>query len=65
MASGSISRGNNATLREAKQASLRSPAQQLIVIPNLKPLYLPEEETQLLQEGTQPQGDQYESSLKN
>lgn len=40
---------------EAKQASLQSPAQQLIVISNIKPLHLPEY-TRLLQEGAQPQG---------
>ena len=28
-----------------------------MVIPNIKPLYLPEEKTQLLQDGAQPQGD--------
>jgi len=43
--------------REAKQASLQSSAQQLIVIPTIKPLYLPKEKTQLLKEGAQPQGD--------
>ena len=41
--------------REAKQASLQSPAQQFIVIPNIKPLCLPEEKTRLLQEEAQPQ----------
>ena len=54
VASESISQGNDASDREAKQASLRSPAQQLIVIPNIKVLYLPEEKIQLLQEGAQP-----------
>ena len=54
MASESISQGNDASDREAKQASLGSSAQQLIVIPNMKPLYLPEEKIQLLQEGAQP-----------
>ena len=43
VASDPISWGNDATDREAKQASLQSPAQQFIVIPNIKPLYLPEE----------------------
>ena len=38
MASDPISQGNNAADREAKQTSLRSPAQQLTVIPNLKSL---------------------------
>ena len=55
--SDSISWGNDVADREAKQASLQSPAQQFIVIPNIKPLYLPEEKTRLLQEGAQPQGD--------
>ena len=55
VASDLISRGNNTTDREAKQASLQSPAQQFIVIPNIKPLYLPEEKTRLLQEEAQPQ----------
>ena len=42
-ASDLISQGKNATDREAKQASLLSLAQQFIVIPNIQPLYLPEE----------------------
>ena len=42
-ASDLISQGKNATDREVKQASLLSLAQQFIVIPNIKPLYLPEE----------------------
>ena len=49
--------GQHAADREAKQASLQSSAQQLIVIPNMKPHYLPEEKaiiTRLLQEGAQP-----------
>ena len=57
VASDPISWGNDATDREAKQASLQSPAQQFMVIPNIKPLYLPEEKTlitRLLQEGAQP-----------
>jgi len=41
--SDSISWGNDVADREAKQASLQSPAQQFIVIPNIKPLYLLEE----------------------
>ena len=49
--------GQHAADREAKQASLQSSAQQLIVIPNIKPLYLPKEKTRLLKEGAQPQGD--------
>ena len=49
--SGPISRSNNTADREAKQASLRSSAQQLLVTPNIKLLYLPKEKTQLLQEG--------------
>ena len=57
VASDSISPGNDASDREAKQASLWSSAQQLIVIPNIKLLYLPEEKSQLLQEGAQLQGD--------
>ena len=40
MASDPISWGKNTADREAKQALQ---AQQLLVIPNLKPLYLPEE----------------------
>ena len=52
-----ISWGNDVADREAKQAALQSPAQQLIVIPNIKLLYLPEEKSQLLQEGAQLQGD--------
>ena len=55
VASDPISWGNDATDREAKQASLQSPAQQFMVIPNIKPLYLPEEKTRLLQEEAQPQ----------
>ena len=57
VASDCISRGNNTADREAKQASLWSPPQQLMVIPNIKLLYLPEGKTRLLQEGIQPQGD--------
>ena len=55
-ASDLISWGNNTADSEAKQASLQSPAQQLIVISNIKPLHLPED-TRLLQEEAQPQGD--------
>ena len=47
MASDPISWGNDTADREAKQASLQSPAQQLIVISNVKPLHLPEENTRL------------------
>ena len=54
-ASDLISWGNDTTDREAKQASLQSPAQQIIVISNIKPLHLPEENTRLLQEGAQLQ----------
>ena len=57
VASNSSSQGNDASDREAKQASLWSSTQQLMVIPNIKLLYLPEEKSQLLQEGAQPQGD--------
>ena len=42
-ASDLITRGNNTTDGEANQASLRSPAQKPIVIPNIKPLHLPGE----------------------
>ena len=52
-----ISRGNHATEREAKQASLQSSAQQCITIPNIKSFYLPKIKTRLLQEEAQPQGD--------
>ena len=55
MTSDSISWGNDVADREAKQASLQSPAQQIIVISNIKPLHLPEENTRLLQEGAQLQ----------
>ena len=41
-ASNHISQDNNAADREAKRASLLSLAQQFIVIPNIKLLYLPE-----------------------
>ena len=57
VASDPISWGDAAADREAKQASLQSPAQQLTVITNINPLYLPKEKTWLLQEGAQPQGD--------
>ena len=57
VASDLISRGNNTTDREAKQASFQLSAQQLIVIPNIKPLHLPEENTWLLPKGAQPEGD--------
>ena len=56
VASDLISWGNNTADREAKP-SLQLSAQQLIVIPNIKPLYLPKEKTRLLKEGAQPQGD--------
>ena len=56
-ASDLISQGNNSIDREANQASLRSPAQQPIVIPSIKPLHLPRENPRLLQEGAQLQGD--------
>ena len=57
VASDPNSQGNNTADRETKQASLLSPPQQLTVIPNIKPLYLPEGKTRWLQEGIQSQGD--------
>ena len=57
MPSDPISRGNNAAESEEKQASPWSSAHQLIVVPNIKTLYLPEENAWLLQERAQPQGD--------
>ena len=51
-ASDLISQGKNATDREAKQASLLSLAQQFIVIPNIKPLYLPEEKNTVITRGS-------------
>ena len=57
MASDPISQGNNAAESEEKQASPWSSAHQLIVVPNIKTLYLPEENAWLLQERAQPQGD--------
>ena len=57
MASDPISRGKNAAESEEKQGSPWSSAHQLIVVPNIKTLYLPEENAWLLQDRGQPEGD--------
>ena len=52
VASDSISWDNDAANRKAKEASLWSPAQQVIVIPNIKPLYHPEEKSMIITRGS-------------